>query len=253
LARKLLKAKFRSRALALLARGYTIAETTTFLRKRYHPDEALEVVRNAYFPIHSPFAISRLEGKSRKEILTALRRIGDARKRASELFKRLNEDPDFARARAERTRKVLRRRNADSDFVRDKTERLKRLNADLEFRAKHLYGVKRFWEDYRLRKAVELHRPAGWGGPSSKQKGRERVPIVVDLDEIVAHDLLREDVVKALTGLPSLEQAVVSEEYGLDFPHGQDLKKIDGSEWNRLLNLGLAKLRKNKKLKNWLG
>jgi hypothetical protein len=276
-----LKARFRSRAIALLARGKSIDQTVDWLRHRYHPTRSINEVRHAYFPESGPYSLTRLVGKSHKEALRKLKSLTKLKGSVSAALKRLNADPEFAAARDERASERMKRLNADPEFAaaagermkrlhsdpefaaaRDERasermkrlhadpefaaaagERMKRLNADPEFRARLIDGINRFWDDYQVRKIAALGGPSGW-------EGGRKVPIVNNVEESVIHSLLADKIHGALGGLSPVERAVVSEEYGFDLPKVQDLNTLSVSDWNRHLNNALSKLRKNKVLKD---
>lgn len=64
--------------------------------------------------------------------------------------------------------------------------------------------------------------------------------------------MLHEKILYAMQVLTGLERAVISEEFDFDAPHEEDLSQLPVQERTRILNQALAKLRKDKTLKNWL-
>ena len=274
--RKPLKAKFRSRAILLLSKGKTVDETVNFLKNRYHPEYPLKEVRRAYFPRRGIYAISVLEGENRKNVLRRMAMISEAKKVAGARFSRivplLFKDPIFARRHSIRSAKTMRRNNSNPVFVAARMEALRLHNLDPDFiKTRNAASVKtlkrvntapeyldsrrkrwksigvrmrKFWEDYRSKKAVALRKPTGW-------EITTRVPISEAEFEDIEHHLLRRDVMLALKTLTPLQQAVVSDNYDLGFEHDQDLSQVSDAQRVRLLNEGLTVLRKHPKLKAW--
>ncbi len=73
----------RGKALALLARGYSIDRTTKYLREKYHSNRKREEVQRAYFPPRGWSNVSSLEGKLRSEIAARFSKLVETHKKVA--------------------------------------------------------------------------------------------------------------------------------------------------------------------------
>ncbi len=180
-----LKATFRTRALALLARGLNEDEIVSVISNRYHKGADPAEVRLSYFPRFGLYRISHLQGATRDEILKKFSHMRDARERAKKLntdptisakkaaatsarMRALNRDPAFTQRRLEgirnsslnssASRERMYELHADLVFMERKSARsracMKRLQADPHFQKKRIEGIRRFWESYRAGQPV---------------------------------------------------------------------------------------------------
>ena len=268
--------RFKSRALALLARGLSIDEVAAELHRRYHPVSSMEKVKRAYFPPKGTYAISRLEGGSREEILEKLRIMTrhrqilrqfnrnpkfaairkanilllnqpafvEARVETSRRTMRLlNSNPAFVERHKKSSRKTLLRRNRVTAFAEQRDTRIRLLHKDPVFIAELRRGLERFWRRRRLEKAG-LRTDIGF-------EGGKPVPVVNDVEDAILRASEHDLIVAALRKLNPLERAVVAEEFDLEIPKAvaADTRRLTDEEKLAMLEAALSKLRGDKSLR----
>src|SRR3989344_3014667 len=93
----------RAKSLVFIKRGNSVEQTIQLLQKRYHPSETLEEIRKKYFPKRGTFAIATLKGAKRQQIVNRLHMMKLSEQGTSERMRKLNQDPEFAKALKERS------------------------------------------------------------------------------------------------------------------------------------------------------
>ena len=88
-------------------------------------------------PVSPKRPVARVSGRVVRKLSEGDERERQDQKRArSERMRKLNADPEFAKAHAERMRKL----HADPEFAKAAAERMRKLHADPEFKAKQQAG-----------------------------------------------------------------------------------------------------------------
>ncbi len=222
----------RARALILLQRGRPQDEIATEMRRRNHPHATKKQVAAAYFPKKGPFAIGYMVGEDRPEILRRFEVMKGYARRGRANIKKLLRDPAHIEQLTERIQRI----NADERLTRRRlrnlrlvkrsprvlgphVERTRKMHQDPEFRDRRISAVKRFWADYRARKAAELQFdiPVGW---DNRQRVRLH-PTLPNSEAFAA--MVQASITAAMRDLTPVQRLLISERYNLDHIYADDV------------------------------
>jgi hypothetical protein len=279
----------RKKALVLLNQGLKIDDAVKELKRMYHKNSPLWLVKKTYFPRSGDYAINSLEGASREEILAKIKFMNAARKKASERMSRFNRDPDFIAAKLEaqhklhadpeyiashkkamqklhndpvfkaankaRARKTMIKLHKTPGFTEAAKRRIMEFNKDPEFKRKRLAGIAKYWGKYRNSIATTMEEL----GIKPAWDYRQRVAATTETPDSSVIKKQRTEVInRALNSLSSIQQTVIlvtffsNPKRNLDAWEVATLLNKKESTVKRILKQALTKLAKNRELRQLL-